>query len=148
MSGTVISQDVPLEPGDSGTIAMLSLCAGGLIRTWTDSGSSRLWSVQEADFLREIQGTGLIGRTLREEGRFREVGMLFEESGTLVLQSRFPDPYGSKVWSPHIVAGRQTQNLSAPASPETIDIAPIVMMDAIATWGLQPWDLALTFGQH
>jgi hypothetical protein len=210
---------------------MLSLCAGGLLRTWTEPGSSRLWAVQDADFLHGIQGTGVIGRTLREERRFREAGMLFEDTGTLILQSRFPlevegdnleieahvvtlepagevavpvyddvrsllaqairhvlanneflvvetggwdapfepyclfivipegddivsmietapEPHGSELWAPHIVPGRETTNLSAPASPETIDVAPILMIDAIATWGLQPWDLALTFGQR
>ncbi|MFZ0832875.1 MAG: plasmid pRiA4b ORF-3 family protein [Mycobacterium sp.] len=221
-------EDLPLQPGDFGTVAMLSLCAGGLLRTWTDTGS-RLWTVHDADLLREIQGTGTISRTLRGAGRFREVGLLFEKTGTLILQSRFPtkddgdhlqfdshvfslgpagdvaestydevrsllsqairnalsnnefllvelggwdapfepyclfilteeddavvsmietvpDPRGSRLWEPHIVEGRQTQNLSAPASAETIDVAPILMMDAIGTWGLQPWDLALTFG--
>jgi hypothetical protein len=64
-------EDFPLQAGDSGTTAMLSLCAGGLVHTWTDAGS-RLWSVREADFLRGIQGTGVIGRTVREERRFRE----------------------------------------------------------------------------
>jgi len=226
-----MSEGMPLKPGASGTVAMLSLCAGGLLRTWTGSGTSRLWSVHEADVLSSIQGTGVIGRTVREEGRFREVGILFEDSGTLILQSRFPtkgdgdhlhfespvltlepagdiahsvyddvrallsqairsalshnefvlvelggwdapfepyclfilttedeglvsmietvpDPHGSTVWEPFIVEGRETQNLSAPASAETIDVAPFVMMDAIATWGLQPWDLALTFGRR
>jgi hypothetical protein len=61
----------PLQPGDSGTTAMLSLCAGGLLRTWTGAGS-RLWSVRDADFLRGIQGTGVIGRSVREYRRFRE----------------------------------------------------------------------------
>jgi hypothetical protein len=36
--------------------------------------------------------------------------------------------------------------LSAPASREAIDAAPIVMMEAIETWDLERWDLALTFG--
>lgn len=49
------------------------------------------------------------------------------------------------MWAPHIVPGRESNTLSAPASRETIDFAPIVMMEAIGTWGLQPWDLALTF---
>jgi len=162
-----------------------------VVRTWTVSGWSRLWSVQEADVLREVQGTGVIGRTVREEGRFREVGMLFEDSGTLLSRAirsalsnnefllvelggwdapfepyclfivtnddngglvsmieTVPDPHGSRRWAPYIVEGRQTQNVSAPASPETIDVAPIMMMDAIATWGLEPWDLALTFGRR
>jgi hypothetical protein len=50
---------------------MLSLCAGGLLRTWTGAGS-RLWSVRDADFLRGIQDTGVIGRSVREYRRFRE----------------------------------------------------------------------------
>ncbi|MEO3761040.1 hypothetical protein ABGB19_22495 [Mycobacterium sp. B14F4] len=225
-----MAEGVALGAGDVVETAMLSLCAGGLVRTWTDGGS-RLWRVREAALLHSLQGTGAIGRTLREEGRFREVGMLCEERGTLLLQSRFPvqvdgdevaieanllnlepagapdssvfddvesllrqavrhtlaqnefllvemggwdaptepfclfivvveddsavsvietapEPRGSRLWEPHIVAGRETNSLSAPAAPENIDAAPIVMMDAIATWGLEPWDLALTFGQR
>ena len=52
------------------------------------------------------------------------------------------------MWAPHIVPGRESNTLSAPASREAIDVAPIVMMEAIGTWGLQPRDLALTFGKH
>jgi len=209
---------------------MISLCAGGLLRTWTDAGS-RLWSVREADFLRGIQGTGVIGRTVREDRRFREAAWLSSDGGALILQSRFPtkvegdsleieakvltlepadevagsvyddmrsilkqsiryvianneflvvekggwdapdepfclyivvaeddglvsvietapEPLDSQVWAPHIVPGRESNILSAPASRETIDVAPIVMMEAIGTWGLQPWDLALTFGKR
>jgi hypothetical protein len=223
-------EDFPLQAGDSGTTAMISLCAGGLLRTWTDAGS-RLWSVHEADFLRGIQGTGVIGRTVREDRRFREAAWLSDDSSALIVQSRFPtkvegdsleiaakvltvepadevagsvyddvrsilmqairyvianneflvvekggwdapdapfclfivvaeddglvsvietapEPLDSEVWAPHIVPGRESNILSAPASRETIDVAPIVMMEAIGTWGLQPWDLALTFGKR
>lgn len=59
-----------------------------------------------------------------------------------------PDPVGSSIWQDHIVAGRPSQRLSARASPDTIDVAPRVMLDAISTWGVPPWDLALTFGQR
>jgi hypothetical protein len=83
-------EDFPLRAGDPATAAMLSLYAGGLLRTWTEAGSSRLWKVREADFLRGIQGTGVIGRTLREDRRFREAALLSDDSGTLILQSRFP----------------------------------------------------------
>jgi hypothetical protein len=38
--------------------------------------------------------------------------------------------------------------LNAPASAATIDVAPLIMMDAMATWGLEPWGLALTFGRR
>jgi hypothetical protein len=227
-----MGEDFPLAAGDTAKTAMISLCAGGLVRTWTES-ESRLWRVQEAEYLHSVQGTGVIGRTLREERRFREAALLSEDSGsgTLIVQSRFPttagdsgfeieanvlrleaarettgsayddvrslleqaihhvlvqneflvvekggwdapsepfclfiviaeeggavsvietapEPRGSEIWEPHIVPGRATNTLSAPASTETIDVAPIVMMDAIATWGLEPWDLALTFGQR
>jgi hypothetical protein len=227
-----VGEDFPLAAGDTAKTAMISLCAGGLVRTWTDS-ESRLWRVQEADYLHSVQGTGVIGRTLREERRFREAAMLSEDndSGTLIVQSRFPiaaedgsfeieanvlrleparettgsvyddvrslleqaihhvlaqneflvvekggwdapiepfclfiliaeeggavsvidtapEPRGSEIWEPHIVPGRPTNTLSAPATTDTIDVAPIVMLDAIATWGLKPWDLAMTFGQR
>ncbi len=224
-------QDIPLKPGDIGESAMLSLCAGGLLRTWTDSGPPRLWSVVESDQLRGIQGTGVIGRTLREERRFREAALLYAETGVLMVLTRFPtrddgesvqveanwfklgpadevkgsvyddvrtvlaqairhalanneflvvekggwdaptepfclhivvaegddlvsvietapEPHSSELWGPHIVPGRESATLKAPASQGTIDVVPIVMMNAIATWGLEPWDLALTFGKR
>ncbi|MDP4013877.1 MAG: hypothetical protein Q8P38_04575 [Candidatus Nanopelagicales bacterium] len=223
-----MNQEFPLKEGDTATTAMLSLAVGGFVRTWMDSGSSQLWSVAEPDLLTSIQGRGIIGRTLREEGRFREVGMLVEETGTLMLPSRFPkpaddgsfqlegsvlqlspasevagsvdgevlglleqsirhclsndeflvvekggwdsptEPYclsivasdgddlvsvvetapaprGSGLWYPYIVPGREGQSLSVPASAETIALAPLAMMSAISTWGLRPWNLALTF---
>lgn len=222
-----MSNDFPLKPGDTGTVAQLSLCAGGLVRTWTDS--SRLWSVPDDEYLRSIMGSGTIARTAREEHRFREVAILSEDTGTLWLQSRFPSPTdddtlqvqgsiielqpahepsestyddvrelltqaighalnnnefllveqggwdvppepfclfivipggdglvsiietapapsGSEIWAPHIVAGHESTTLSAPASADTIEVAPLIMLDAIETWGLAPWDLALTFG--
>ncbi len=60
-------QEFPLGPGDSAEIAMLSPCVGGQIRTWTNSGTSRLWQVSEPDVLRSLQGTGHIARTLIEQ---------------------------------------------------------------------------------
>jgi hypothetical protein len=44
------------------------------------------------------------------------------------------------------VAGHESTTLSAPASADTIEVAPLIMLDAIETWGLAPWDLTLTFG--
>ncbi|KUI22900.1 hypothetical protein AU193_09745 [Mycobacterium sp. GA-1285] len=226
-----MSDDFPVQVGDTATVAMLSLCAGGLVRTWTDTGPSRLWSVTEPQRLLALQGTGTIARTLREEGRFREVGWLSEDSGTLMLPSRFPQqstderfeagadlvslgpatepaeswpddvrlllaqairhciasnefllvevggwdaptepyclfmltseddgvlsvieaappPHGSEIWDPHIVGGQQGATLSAPANEDTIDVAPLIMIEAVATWGVSPWDLALTFGRR
>lgn len=224
-----MSEEFPVKLGESATIAQLSLCVGGLIQTWTDSGPPRLWSVPDPDYLRGLQGTGTIARTLRKERRFREVGFLQEETGALIIQSRFPTPtddgtlqvgaqvvslgpasdangslyddvrslftqainhalrnsefvvvelggwdapsepfclfivipqgddfvsivetapapHDSEIWRPHIVPGQPSTTLSAPASRATIEVAPMIMMDAISTWGVRPWDLTLTFG--
>lgn len=70
-----------------------------------------------------------------------------EESGSVSVIETAPDPTGSEIWDPHIVPGRESQSLSAPASPETIDVAPYLMIEAISGWGVEPWDLSLTFGQ-
>ena len=216
-----------IEPGDTLETAMLSPCVGGLVRTWTDRGS-RLWGVADPPSLASRMGRGILARTLREERRFREVALLHEESGTLLLQSRRPtakadgtlesavpavqliepgpptsgwqqgfkdllgqavrhtvevdglllvelggwdaplEPYclflvthddgevsvletapppnGSTLWQPHIRPGLAGAALQAPATDQTIDVVPLFMLDALATWGVDPWDLAITYG--
>jgi hypothetical protein len=216
-----MTSELPIGVGDTATVAMLSLCAGGLVRTWTDPGGSRLWSVSEPAALQSVLGTGTLSRTVREQGRYREVGLLSEDSGTLLLTTRFPDrtegddirlgadvvrlepareptdgwyddvrtllgravghavetggwdappepyclfilvpeedrvvsvietapqPAGSEIWAPHLITGQAGATMTAPATRETIDAAPIIMIEAMASWGLAPWDLALTFG--
>ncbi|MGK2854115.1 MAG: hypothetical protein ACSLE3_08445 [Microbacteriaceae bacterium] len=224
-----MNQGGALQPGDTLTTATLSLCAGGLLQTWTEPGGPRLWSVPEARGLRSMQGTGVIGRSRRAPRRFRETALLSESTGTLLLQPRFPKrtedgglrfeakairvnpaaelptstdddvrallvqsirhcrdsgeffvverggwnapsepfclfillpeddgsisvietappPDSSVVWQPHIVAGHDRTSIGAPASASSIEAAPSIMMAAIETWGLAPWDLALTFG--
>ena len=218
-----------LQPGETLEVAMLSPCVGGLVRTWTDA-SSRLWSVPDPTTLQSYLGRGLIARTLREEGRYREVGMLHEPSGLLMLQSRFPtsttddtrqvlaaplrlsepgspsastradlldllagavrhtleadgflvverggweappEPYclfivipehggtsvieaapapvGAALWESSIRPGAAGATLSAPATPESISVVPTLMLDAVSTWGLEPWDIALTYGRR
>lgn len=71
-----------------------------------------------------------------------------DDVGPVSVIETAPDPVGSEFWGPHIVPGRESQSLSAPATPETLDVAPILMIEAISRWGVQPWDLALTFGQR
>jgi hypothetical protein len=82
--------DLPLVPGDTLVPAQLSPCVGGLLRTWTEHGS-RLWSVPDDAALVEVQGTGVLARSVRAEQRYRETALLHEEGGTLLLQPRFPD---------------------------------------------------------
>lgn len=218
-----------VEAGDIASTVMLSPCVGGLLRTWEESNAASLWSVPNADFLLSRQGSGLLGRSLREEGRFIESGLLVPNRQTLMLRGRFPtqaddgsmqldgsmlrlepaaapnesalddfrallsqairhclssgeflvvetggwdaptepyclfivveedghqlnvietapQPLASEVWAPHSIPGEAGTTLRAPMTPETIDIAPLVMIEAIATWGVEPWDLALVFG--
>lgn len=74
----------PLAAGDALVPAQLSPCVGGLLRTWTESGT-RLWSVPDDAALVAAQGTGTLARVDRGQHRFRETALLNEESGTLVL---------------------------------------------------------------
>ncbi len=218
------------EPGATAEAVQIGLCAGGLVRTWRGSGESKLWSLADAAQLTSRQGTGVIARTEQEQNRYREIGLLDEVSGTLIIRGRHPmstedgsvqfdatvlgleparepstavyddargvlaqavaftartengfllveaggwdaapqpyclfvvtrqggdpvvlietapPPHGSKIWEQHIVAGADGTTVRAPANPASLDAAPVIMLDACATWAIPPWDLALTFG--
>jgi hypothetical protein len=204
----------PLDTGDTGTVAQLSLCAGGLLRTWPDTGPSTLWSVPDCAYLHSVLGIGVVARTAHERNRFREVAIVSETNSTLELpgtvmelqparpptESTYgdvrtalaraieyalandeyllierggwdsciepfclftvipggdgyvsvietsPDPEGSGMWAPHVVGDGESVALSTPAGAETLELAPLIMLEAIGTWDLAPWDLALTFG--
>ena len=79
-----------IQPGWVLVPAILSPCIGGLLRTWTDSGT-QIWSVEDESRLVELLGTGLLARASVGDGRYREASMLHVNSGTLILQPRFPD---------------------------------------------------------
>jgi hypothetical protein len=64
-----------IEVGATLDAAMLSPCVGGVIRTWTTS-DARLWTVADPTPLSGLMGQGILARTLREERRYREVGLL------------------------------------------------------------------------
>ncbi|MCL1872029.1 MAG: hypothetical protein FWF90_16670 [Promicromonosporaceae bacterium] len=217
----------PTAP-DAGALvpAMLSLCAGGLVRTWTAAGE-RLWSVPD-DALRRTMYEGRISRTPREDRRFREVALLDEASGTLVLMPLIrtagggdvtdlglppmtlapadaqgrpaddfmddvadalyravrytvdaggfllvelggwdaperpyclfavdgdavhietaPAPVGAPIWTPHLAPGAPGASVRAPLGDDTLEVSWRIMLDAVATWQVSPWELALTYG--
>jgi hypothetical protein len=219
--------DFGVEPGDILETAMLSPCVGGLMRTWTNE-RSRLWGVADPSTLSPVMGQGIIARTLREERRFREVALLNERTGTLLLQPRRPTaapdgsflsearevqltgpgaptsspwsdfkellgqavrytvavdgfllverggwnappepfclflivheqgemsvveaapaPIGARFWESSIQPGAAGATMSTSATDETLAVVPLLIIDACATWGLEPWDLALTYG--
>lgn len=216
-----------VAPGDVFETAMLSPCVGGLVRTWTSAGS-RLWGVADPAALSSAMGQGIIARTLREDRRFREVALMNERTGTLVLQPRMPKatpgdgfqfearpvhltdpgpptsspwadfkellgqavrftvgvdgflvvelggwdaptepfclflvfheqgdtsvveaspaPIGAKLWEQSLRPGAAGATMSAPATAETLAVVPALIIDDCATWGVEPWDLALTYG--
>ncbi len=78
-----------IEPGQTFEVVQLSPCVGGLVRTW-GSRASRLWSVRQPGALASAMGRGLIARTEREQNRYREVGLLNEDAGLLILQPPTP----------------------------------------------------------
>jgi hypothetical protein len=226
-----VADEFPLKVGDTLSTAQLSLCAGGLIRTWTEDGPPRLWSIPDGQRLRSVQGAGAIARTLRADRRFRDIALLSADTATMFIPERpppggadasvefksypftlepasapanstiedvlailtqavrhcvssdeflvvekggwdalrepyclfalapqgdlvtnvimtAPTPRGSSVWEPYIVDGQHDTTLTATATSDTIGIAPRIMFEAIATWGLAPWDLALTFAKY
>lgn len=225
-----MSQDsiAGVVPGTTLVAAMLSPCVGGLVRTWTDD-ASRLWGVADPPALSSMMGRGMIARTLREERRFREVALLDERTGTLLLHPRkwtatpeggsqtsarsvqltepvaptalsawsdfkgllgqavrytvevdgflvverggwdappepfclflithgegdvsvveaAPAPIGAQFWEQSLQPGAAGATMSAPATDKTLAVVPAMIIDACITWGLQPWDLALTYG--
>ena len=60
-----------LRPGTVLTTAVLSPCVGGLVRTWTDSGS-QLGSLEDPAALRRLMGHGALARSPVGPDRFRE----------------------------------------------------------------------------
>lgn len=113
--GVMTTNEAPrgIDVGTTLTTAMISPVSGGLIRTWTEL-ESRLWSVEDADGLRQITGRGLIGRTAVPDNRFREAALLDPEGGTLIVQSRFAHRSGESAQVEAAVF-----RLAAPARPTT-----------------------------
>jgi hypothetical protein len=59
-----------------------------------------------------------------------------------------PAPADSLLWAAFLDAGSPSATMSAPLNTETVAGAPTLMVEAIGSWGLDPWDLALTFGRR
>jgi hypothetical protein len=53
-----------------------------------------------------------------------------EADGLVSVIETAPEPFDSEVWAAHIVPGQESNTLSAPASRQTIEVAPIAMMEA------------------
>lgn len=89
----------------------LSPLAGGLLRTWTATGS-QLWQVWDGDALEDAVGRGRLARSEVEPGRFREVGLLEHTSeaspagsGRMLLPSRWQSGRGEGSWTDLAMVG-------------------------------------------
>jgi len=76
-------------PGRPPTTVQIGLAVGGLLRTWSPSGT-QLWQVENDAVLAAVQGTGMLARVERGPGRFREAAELDlgdESAPALILPS-------------------------------------------------------------
>jgi hypothetical protein len=117
-----MDEEFPLRHGGVGVVAQISPCVGGFVRTWSEGGS-QLWAVPDDTWLVEHQHRGVIARTSQEPGRYREAGVLYEQQGVLVIQSRYPvsrESDGVRMQATVV----QLEPVSAQAMPrESLDIA-------------------------
>ncbi|AOW93177.1 hypothetical protein BFN03_12435 [Rhodococcus sp. WMMA185] len=206
--------------------AMISPVSGGLVRTWTRT-ESKLWGVEDPDWLGGVLGRGLVGRTPMPDNRFREALLLNPDTGTLLVQGRFvsgsgeapqvqanrvqlgkptrpetnpwkdlkhfltaaaisaaerdefyvaelggwnapsdpyclfavldqgsgpvslleaaPAPRGTGIW-PEVPRDQPGATVTSPPTESSLSVAGAFVASAINTWGVTPWDVALTFG--
>ncbi len=70
-----------------------------------------------------------------------------EQGDTSVLEA-VPAPIGSRLWERSLRPGAAGATMSAPATDQSLSVVPLLIIDACATWELEPWDLALTYGRR
>lgn len=68
------------------------------------------------------------------------------ESGWKAHVEAVPPPPGESSWPPKVSADQPGQTVSAPATPENVRAAAILLVDAIVGWAKSPLDVAVTFG--
>lgn len=85
---------VNLEPGDVLEQAMIGPPVGGLIDLLIGT-SHVLWRPHDPSGLAELVGFGLVARTLREQGRYREVVMVSPDRSSILVLPRLKSPNGA-----------------------------------------------------
>jgi hypothetical protein len=68
------------------------------------------------------------------------------ESGWRAHIEAVPSPPEGSSWPPKASADQPGQTVSAPATPENVRAAAILLVDAIIGWAESPMDVAVTFG--
>ena len=111
-------------------------------QTWFDLGAALISAIR---YVAETPGRVL----LLERGGLvapREPFALFTLAGGEAVVEARPAPAGSKPWAEHFAPGASAALVRTPISDQALRSAGFMMAEAARTWGVTPWDLALTFG--
>lgn len=90
-----------IPPGSQAATVQVGMALAGVVATWADDGRS-LWAFDAASGLADRLGRGTVARTGVEARRFREVGLLVRESGTLLLPDRLRADDGGPIEAPGV----------------------------------------------
>lgn len=74
------------------------------------------------------------------------VGVLDDGDGPVSLIEAAPAPRGTGIW-PEVPDDQLGNSVTAPAKEGSLPATGIFAASAINSWGVQPWDVALTFGK-
>ncbi|MCL1801395.1 MAG: hypothetical protein FWG25_08560 [Promicromonosporaceae bacterium] len=110
-------------------------------RTWFDLGAAMISAIR---FTAETPGKVLV----LERGGLTAPHVPFAlftiQNGEVVVETR-PAPRKSQVWERYLTPDSEAGVVQSPISDQALRSAGMMMVDASRTWGLTPWDLALTY---
>jgi hypothetical protein len=89
------TQSAPLQVGAHLETVVLGTPAGDHVVTWNEENQPTVWQIDRPAGYAALVGRGRTARTVVAEGRYREVGLLDAQSGTLFVPERRPQPDGS-----------------------------------------------------
>ncbi|WP_051637342.1 hypothetical protein [Rhodococcus sp. UNC363MFTsu5.1] len=75
-------------------------------------------------------------------------GVVDDEGERVAVIETAPVPRDTGVWPEVPDDGRPGTSVSSPASEDTIEAAGIFAVTAVESWGVAPWDVALSFGHR
>ena len=122
--------NAPLSVGSTGRTVQIGICVGGLVRLWADDDAGGLWQVDDSERLQALLGRGQVARTLREDRRYREVGVFFADQATLVILARMQASAGDP--SSPVATDGQTFRLTPIAEPRSEHWQARDLLDGLA----------------
>ncbi len=73
--------------------------------------------------------------------------VMASEDSAISMVETSPVPRGTGVWPDDVPKGQSGTSVSGLATEDSVRTASIFATAAAAQWDMQPWDLAITFGQ-